>query len=118
MSRVNPPDFEIMQELSEDIFQLQEKKTLLELDIEEKEAETVFKVRNDEEYFINGKPPAMNYVKDSYMVTGINGELMELRRELAQIESRLDLKERQFWIYRNMIDVWRTQSANKRSTSY
>jgi hypothetical protein len=115
MDKVKLPDFDDMIGLAEVIGELNKAVQLLKLDIECREAEIVKTVMTDTEYYVNGKPPAFNFVDSTWKVTGLAGELKPLRAELAELISVLDTKKMKFNLMRDMIDVWRTISANERA---
>jgi len=117
-NNLNSPDFEKMDEISESIHKLQQSKLLLEVEIKESEADAVMEARTNEKYFINGKPPAMNFIQETYLFSGLNGELVEKRRELARVTADLEKAKRSYYLFKQIVDAWRTQSANARSVSY
>ncbi len=115
---LDSPDFEKMEEVSNQIHELQERKLILEVEIDETIAETVVELRTNEKYFVNNKPLAMNYIKETYLFSGLNGELVEKRRELARVTADLEKAKRSYYLFKQIVDAWRTQSANARSVSY
>lgn len=76
----------------------------------------------DATYFVSDKPPSMAYIKANYHVLGLTkdqGEELEmLHSRLAENEGRLRELELLFDVYRSMIDVWRTESANLRGSYF
>jgi hypothetical protein len=48
------------------------------------------------------------------LVTGFDGELLKKREQLAELESELEYLRMRYELDKIVIDVWRTQSANKR----
>lgn len=116
--QLNSPDFEKMEHMSDEIHTLQERKLLLEVSIGEDEAETVMEIRTNPKYFVNNKPLAMNFIKETYLFKGIDGKLVEKRRELARVTADLEKGKRNYYIFKQLVDAWRTQSANARSVSY
>ena len=85
-NHLNTPDFEKMDSISDEIHSLQQKKLLLEVEISEVEADTVMELRTNEKYFIKGKPPAMNFIKETYMFSGLSGELIEKRADTGETD--------------------------------
>ena len=109
------PDFDEFMKLSEEITALQFRKLSLEAQIKTGETH-VFKVAStDEKYFQGGKPPAVSYIDNTFKFTGLNGELIPLRNELAQVTAQFEGKKLQMDIYKTMVEVWRTLSSNQRS---
>jgi hypothetical protein len=70
----------------------------------------------DKSYFINGKPPSAVFIKNTWEITGLDNELIEKRKQLAELDAELDYTQTKLNAYRTMIDVWRTLSANERSS--
>jgi hypothetical protein len=64
----------------------------------------------------------MAFIKANYHVLGLTkeqGEEIEtLQSRLAENEGRLRELELVFDVYRSMIDVWRTESANLRGSFF
>lgn len=109
------PDFEDFMKLAEEIGELSFKKMQLENKIKAKEAETFTKAIN--EFMIDGKRPSVSHIEKAYLHTGINGELLPDRELFADISAMLDKRKIQLSIYRDMLEVFRTVSANERSVS-
>ena len=110
------PDFEDFLKLGEQIGQLSFEKLRMENQIKSKESETFKKamaIPNGE-----GKFPSASFVTNSYLHTGLDGELVGLRDGLAFLTSELDKKRIQLAIYRDMLEVFRTISANERSSGF
>lgn len=111
------PDFHDMLTLSQKIKDLSVDKIKKELEISHLESEIFRFVMDSDAHKVNGKSPAVSYVKEAYKVGGINGELLEPRVELADITAELAMLRQRFHIFEQMLDVWRTLSANERSSS-
>jgi hypothetical protein len=93
------------------------KKLSLDANIKAGEA-NVFKVTStDVQYQQGGKPPAVSYVDNTYKFTGLTGELIPLRDDLAKVTSELEGKKLQMDIYKQMIEIWRTLCSNQRTSS-
>jgi len=112
----NIPDFEDMINVSERIRELSLEKVKLELSIDDSFAKTVVQLTTNPEYYINNKPPSMVFIKSTYGFSGLDGKLYELRVQLGTAEVELEYLKNKLNIYRDMIDVWRTISANKRAS--
>jgi len=110
------PDFEDMMKVAEEIRDKSMAKSKLELKIDDKVAKTVHTVTTDSDFFVNGKPPSMAFIKTTYEFGGIHGELYELRQQLGVVTAELDYLKNKLDVYRQMIEVWRTVSANKRAS--
>ena len=108
------PDFDDILELLEEIKKLRLQKVLVDLNIKKKVSEVYKEVVIDSDYFINGKIPSAVYIKNTWEHTGFDDEILNLRVKLAHMSSELAYLEAKFLTYRDMIDVWRTLSANER----
>ncbi len=115
MKQVEIPDFEDMFKLAEDIGTLTREKLEYEQKIEYKEAQIVFEVTSNSAYHVNGKVPSMEFIKTTYLRTGFDEEMQVLKAKLNITISKLEKAKLRFQIYRDMIDVWRTISANQRA---
>lgn len=108
------PDFEDLQKLIDEIRKLSVKKSLVEIEINKLEAETVRKATENPEFFQQGKPLSATYVKSVYEYSGINGEILPLRISLAEISAELEAKRLMFGLQKDIIDIWRSEQANQR----
>jgi hypothetical protein len=106
------PDFEDFMKLADEIGELSFHKMQLENKLKGREA-LVFQEAMKKP-LENGKLPSASYVTNAYLHTGFDGELMEDREKLADVTAMLDKKKIQLNIYKDMLDVWRTLSANSR----
>lgn len=109
------PDFEDFMNLADEIANLSYSKMQLENHIKARESETFRKAMATPDG--NGKFPSAAYVNNAFVYTGIENELLPEREKLAYISSDLDRKKIQLSIYRDMLDVFRTVSANERNSS-
>ena len=109
------PDFEDFMQLASEIGELSLRKMTLENQIKEGESNTFKTAMNT--MLIDGKKPSASYIAFAYQHTGLNGELVTMRAELAYVQSQLDKKRIQLSIYRDMLEVFRTVSANERSVA-
>jgi hypothetical protein len=111
------PDFEDMLKLVDEIKNLQFQKTLMDLDIKNKIADIYLTTSTDTTYYVGGKPPSVSFVKVTYEQVGLKKELIPIRNNLAELTAELRKLENKLAILRDMIDVWRTLSANERATT-
>jgi hypothetical protein len=120
--KVKLPDFDDMLGVAEEIGLLKTRIALNKANLEKLEALITQSASTDPQYFINDKPPSMTYIKSHYHVLGLNdatkSKLDELRSQISEDEGKLKESELLFEVYRSMIDVWRTQSANQRGAYY
>lgn len=111
------PDFEDFTKLSDEISDLLYKKLVLEKDIKAGESEVFKRFATDSHLYFNDKPAPVSFVENAYKFSGLNGELLPLRNDLAQVTANLERARLRFDIYKQMMDMWRTLSANERSSS-
>lgn len=116
ISEAKIPDLEDMIKVAQKIKEVSLEKTRLDLVIEDTKSKTVIELTSKPEYFVNGKPPSMAFINATYLFTGLDGGLYEYRRQLGTVEAELEFLKNKLNIYRDMIDVWRTISANKRAS--
>jgi len=122
MGEVKLPDFDDLIGLAEEIGARKTRLLINKAKLEQEHALITEVVSSDSTYYVGGKPPSMAYIKSNYHVLGINTEggnrIQELRNSIAEDEGSLKEKELLFDVYRDMIDVWRTESANKRGAFF
>lgn len=109
------PDFDEFMKLSSEISTLMYEKMVMESKIRSGESRVFEIATTNESYFQNGKPPASTFIDNTWKYRGLEGELIPLRNELAKTVSQLEEKKLQMDIYKSMLEVWRTLSANQRS---
>jgi len=111
------PDFGELLALIETIKVKRVEKMLKELEIKDAVA-NIYKVTStDEKYFVGGKAPSAVYVKNTWEHTGFDNEVSAMRKQLVELTAESALLENKFSIARDMVDVWRTLSANERITT-
>jgi len=115
MSEIKIPDLDKMDKLVQEISTISIEVARLSTELKLAQTDIIRTVTTDPAYFVRGKPPAMNFIEGTYSYTGINGELIEKRKSLAEMEAMLDAKKTLLDFYKTVIEVWRTQSANERN---
>lgn len=122
MVEVNLPDFDDLIALTSKIGKTKTRLLVNKATLEQEHALITELVSSDATYYIGSKPPSMAYIKSNFHVLGINkksGErIKNLRLTIAEDEGSLRENELLFDVYRDMIDVWRTESANKRGSFF
>jgi hypothetical protein len=113
---IDLPDFNDLLSYSKLIGALNRKKELLTVEIKEMESSTILTVTGNHEYWIAGKPPSFSFVENTYMYTGIGGEIIPKRKELAKISGDLEEAKSTLEVMLAKIEVWRTQMANQRAS--
>jgi hypothetical protein len=114
---MNLPDFDEMLELTELIRDLTLHLGVLDNQIKQEESFLYQRFMTDSSLFYNGKPLSTSAVKSAYEHTGLRGELVVKRNELAQVKADLEKAKLRFDVYKMMIDVYRTEAANKRASA-
>jgi len=112
---VNLPDFDRVYELAQSIKDRSIELAKLDLELDIKRADINKLATNNSEYLINGKPPSQDYLKNTLLITGINGELIPIREQINLLSSELDYLKRSYEIIKMIVEIWRTESANERS---
>jgi hypothetical protein len=116
MPTVSLPDFNDLIGYANQISDLLKRKLMLETEISFKEAEVTQWATTTLQ--VNGKPPSMEYIKNSYLIVGMEGiDLKAPKLELAEIIPELERAKMMLQIYRDMLDIYRTESANERTAS-
>lgn len=122
MATVDLPDFDDLINLAKEIGDIK-----IELEIDKNRFELLLAeiteiTSSDEQYFINGKAPSMAYTEANYHKLGYDEiskqRLNEVKERIARNTGLLKQKQLMMDIYRDMIDVWRTQSANERNATF
>lgn len=111
------PDYDKFVSLTNEIGELLYQKLMLEKEIKSREAEIIKECSTNSAYFRDGKPPSMSFISSTYQYSGISGELLPLREKLAEVSSLLEKSKLKLIVLRDMLDVWRTLSANERMAS-
>lgn len=111
------PDYEDFMNLAEKIESFSKEKSMLEIKIKSRESEIVKTVTTDPAYFQMGKAPSMAYIDAAYKYAGLSNELIPMRELLADRTVQVDKLKLTMDIYRTMLDIWRTLSANERKAS-
>jgi hypothetical protein len=116
------PDFDDLVSLAQEIGKLKTELMKHKSRLEELKARITFTVTSEAAYFVSGKVPSMAHIEALYHVVGYDEEcrlkLFALKESIANEEGLLREKELTFQVYRDMIDVWRTESANKRGAFF
>jgi hypothetical protein len=118
--KVELPDFEDMMNLATKIGDAKKRLLVLETNLENLLAIITKRVTEKKDYWINNKPPSNVHIKDTYHILGCDEEtrkaLQTLRNEIAQAKGDMESDKLLFDVYKEMINVWRTQSANERGS--
>lgn len=115
ITQIDLPDYDELMSIIDGIGELVEAKESLELQIAIQEAVAFKTCATNEDYFVSGKPPAVAYVTVTYKTTGLDGEIIPMRRNLAVTIARLEVARKRYEILKSRIDVWRTQQATVRA---
>lgn len=110
------PDFEDLMTLSEEIRTNSIKKAQLETRLRTREIEVIREVTTNPKYFKDGKQPSMAFIDSTFKYAGLENELIAPRQELAETTAEIDNLKMKMDVYRLMLDIWRTSSANERKS--
>jgi len=111
------PDFDAFLKLTDEIGELSYKKLVADKDIKRAEANVVIECTTNTKYALGGKPPSMTFIDSTYKFTGIDGEILPLRETYAEVSATLEKRKLELSVYKDMLEVWRTLSANERNTA-
>ncbi len=111
------PDFDDLMQLAGKISEISFKRIQLENEIKKGEADVFKRVFSDPSLWRDGKTPTISFIESTYKFTGVQNELLPLRNSLALITAELEKLRLQMEVYKQMLEVWRTQSANERASS-
>jgi hypothetical protein len=111
---IRVPDYDDMVNLARKIRQLTSRRMSIDVEIKSREAEITMIMTTDSNYFQNGKAPSMSLIESTWRYTGITGELLPKRKELAEVIAELEEAKILFDIYKMQIDLFRTEAANNR----
>jgi len=117
---VELPDFDDFMELAGLIGDYMSSLGSVDNEIKSLRAEIAQRVVSDEAFFINNRPPSSSYMQDTYFILGTNTDEKErlagLFASKVALEASLERAKREFDVLRQKIEVWRTYSANQRSS--
>jgi hypothetical protein len=117
--KIRVPDYDEMIEITTKISELMHERDKIKNQIEFNEG-LILRVANlDTKYYINGKPPATNFVEKAYFNSKIDGvvDFPALRESLASVSSELERYKMIFDIMKQQINLFQTESANKRNST-
>jgi len=112
------PDFEEFVAQADKIRTLALGKLLLENSIKTKESEIYIVATTDPKYLVGGKTPAISFIKSAYEFTGLDGELVASRDSLSKLTTDLEYERQVMSVYKDMVSVFQTLSANERGTGF
>ena len=113
--KIELPDVDEMFKLVDKITDLSYRKSMLELEITFEESRIVKLASSDSSYYQGGKPPSVAFINSTWKNTGFNNELKPKREELAKVSADLESARLKFQLYKELVGLYRTQSANERS---
>jgi hypothetical protein len=114
-TNVELPDFDEFYELANKIKNNELALENLKLNVEKLEKDIILTAIGDEKYYVNGKSPSMDFVRNTFRVTGFAGELIPLREKIIELDTEDAYMKRRYEILKLIVEVWRTQSSNARS---
>jgi hypothetical protein len=112
-----PPSFDEFMKIVEEVGRYTLEKDVLDAELKLAESnitkECMF---HPEKYSPDGKIPSMSFIQNAYHYVGFNGELTEKRLRLATVKALLAEAKLKFEVYSNMLELYRTESANRRNS--
>ena len=109
------PDFDDLLSVTDDISKVLITKLSLDRQIKQKEAEVIVEVMKNEAYFVGGKPPSMALITSTYVYTGINGDILPLRDNLATATAEFERLKARLDLYKEFLNMWRSLNASERA---
>lgn len=115
--QIQIPDYEDMIAVASKISSLLAERDSLKNEIEINEG-IILRMNNTEErFFINGKPPATNFVEKAYFNSVFEGiDMPALRKKLISVNAELEKFKMIFDVMKQQITLFQIESANKRSS--
>lgn len=104
------PDIEEIENTLTELYKVSKELARLKLAIKVLESETVLKLHEN-----NSKPPSMSFIQATYLVTGLDNALLEMRKKLIELETQQEYLKNKYELYKIVIEIWRTHSANERT---
>ena len=117
MKEIELPDFNDMFALVRKIKELTFEKMKLDLQLDYMKADITLVATNDPKYFQKDKAPSMSFLESTYLTTGFEGELIPIKTRLVEIVSDLEEAKMTMQVYRDIISLYQTESANMRAAT-
>ena len=115
--KIELPEMEEMFSIVDAIHELNMEKASIDIDIKLTESQINQIVTSDERYYVGGKPPSQAYIDNTYKYRGLDGELVEKRRKLSTAVAEIERLRSRLDLYKQMIEIWRTQEASERKAT-
>jgi len=116
------PDFNDMQELTDEIGRAKAQLINVKANIQALQATLIKEALTNTNHWIGGKQPSMSYCKEVVSVIGNTDidaeELRELVLVHAETVEKLAMLEGLYQIYKDKFDLYRTISANERKAHF
>lgn len=115
IQQIELPDFEKIFALIDTIkdVSIQRSKLALEIDfLQDGIVRSIYKESADR----GTKPPSMEFIKNTFLISGLDGELKPNKIQLAFLDATLSNAKLELEMYKLVIEVWRTNSANERKS--
>lgn len=115
MPDVDLPDFDDMLRIGQQIKEKIIERDDLDIKIKSRESEIYRITATNSQYLTkDGKPPSASFVKATYEYPGLEGELLPLRKQYSVLIAEIENLRLVFDVMRMKVDLYRTESANKR----
>ncbi len=114
--QIKIPDYEEMITVANKISELVAKRDFIKNQIEINEGIILRMNTTDERFFVNGKPPATNFVEKAYFNSIFEGmDMPALHQEFITLSSELEKFKMIFDIMKQQITLFQIESANRRN---
>lgn len=114
------PDYDEMIAVTNEIAKLMHEKDTLKNQIDFCEGLVLRTVNLDSKYYVNGKPPATNFVETAYFNMKFEDmdevDFPKLKAQLASVSSELEKYKMVFDVMKQQILLFQIDSANKRNS--
>jgi hypothetical protein len=94
---------------------------ILKLQLEEAQAKIFVECMTKPEYKLNGRPPAISFIENSWAKVGHTKEMeatiSDLRRQLISVNERIDSAKATLKIEEMKLNLYQTMSANSRNVA-
>ncbi len=116
--QIKIPDYEEMMAVTNKISSLLSERDNLKNLIEMNEGIILRTLTTEERFFINGKPPATNFVEKAYFNSVFEGiDMPALRKQLTNVTAELEKFRMIFDVMKQQITLFQIESANRRNAS-
>lgn len=115
--QIQIPDYEDMIAVASRVSGLLAERDSIKNEIEMYEGVILRTSTTEDRFFINGKPPATNFVEKAYFNSVFDGiDMPAMRKKLISVNAELEKFRMIFDVMKQQITLFQIESANKRSS--